>query len=51
MSEEKNVQKKKELHAFLFLTAVVMPAIAVAIVGTYGLLIWFYQLLMGPPTG
>ena len=51
MSDETNDQKKKELHAFLFLTAVIMPAIAVAIVGSYGLLIWLYQLLMGPPTG
>ena len=51
MTDETNVQKKKELNAFLFLTAVIMPAIAVAIVGSYGLLIWLYQLLMGPPTG
>lgn len=51
MTEEKNIQKNKELHAFLFLTAVLAPLMAVAIVGGYGLLIWLYQLFMGPPTG
>jgi periplasmic nitrate reductase NapE len=50
MSEE-NIQKKKERHAFLFLTAVVAPLFAVAIVGGYGLIIWLYQMLMGPPAG
>jgi nitrate reductase NapE len=51
MSNETNTQKKKELHAFLFLTAVIAPLLAVAIVGGYGLLIWLYQLFTGPPVG
>lgn len=51
MSSEMNVQKKKELHAFLLLTGVIAPLMAVAIVGGYGLLIWLYQLFMGPPAG
>ncbi len=46
-----NGQKSKELHAFLFLTAVVAPLMSVAIVGGYGLLIWLYQLFTGPPIG
>ncbi|HEY5703003.1 MAG TPA: periplasmic nitrate reductase, NapE protein [Gammaproteobacteria bacterium] len=50
MSDEKTEQKK-ELYAFLFLTGVIAPAMAVAIVGGYGLLTWLYQLFMGPPTG
>jgi periplasmic nitrate reductase NapE len=43
--------KGQELKAFLFLTAVMVPALAVAIVGTYGLVIWIYQVFAGPPTG
>lgn len=50
MSDDMSVQKKKELQAFLFLTAVVAPLLAVAIVGGYGLLIWMYQLFAGPPS-
>ena len=51
MSDETNDQKKKELQAFFFLTAVVAPILAVAVVGGYGLLIWIYQMLAGPPVG
>ena len=51
MTNEVNDQKTKERHAFLFLTAVVAPFFAVAIVGGYGLLIWLYQLFTGPPNG
>jgi nitrate reductase NapE len=38
-----------EIFAFLFLTAVVMPALAVATVGSYGLAVWIYQMVAGPP--
>jgi nitrate reductase NapE len=38
-----------EIVAFFFLTAVLMPALAVATVGTYGLVVWVYQMLAGPP--
>lgn len=51
MSEDMPIQKKKELHAFLFLTMVVAPALAVATVGGYGLLIWLYQMFVGLPAG
>jgi nitrate reductase NapE len=37
------------IFAFLFLTAVLMPAFAVATVGSYGLAVWVYQMLAGPP--
>jgi len=40
---------KMEVIAFLFLTAVLMPALAVATVGTYGLVVWIYQMFTGPP--
>ncbi|NKB35739.1 MAG: periplasmic nitrate reductase, NapE protein [Gammaproteobacteria bacterium] len=49
MSSDDSQQKKKEMHAFLFLTVIVAPLMAVAIVGGYGLLIWLYQLISGPP--
>jgi len=38
-----------EIYAFLIVTAVLMPAIAVATVGTYGLAVWGYQIVAGPP--
>ncbi|MEQ8289547.1 MAG: periplasmic nitrate reductase, NapE protein [Gammaproteobacteria bacterium] len=51
MTEDSKVQQKKELRAFLFLTVVLAPLLAVAIVGGYGLLVWLYQMFAGPPTG
>lgn len=43
--------KKLELNAFLFLTVVLAPLVSVMLVGGFGLLIWLYQLIAGPPTG
>ena len=40
---------RMEIFAFLFLTAVLMPALAVATVGSYGLAVWIYQVVTGPP--
>lgn len=42
-------RKRKELGSFLFLTVFLAPAVAVAVVGGYGFLVWMYQLLAGPP--
>ncbi|MBR0694096.1 periplasmic nitrate reductase, NapE protein [Bradyrhizobium lablabi] len=42
-------RRRMEIIAFLFLTAVVMPALAVATVGSYGLAVWIYQMIAGPP--
>lgn len=42
--------RSSELKAFLFLTVVMAPALAGIIIGAYGLLVWIYQLFMGPPT-
>jgi periplasmic nitrate reductase NapE len=42
-------RKRMEIFAFLFLTAVLLPAFAVATVGSYGLTVWVYQMLAGPP--
>lgn len=42
-------RRRMEIFAFLFLTAVFMPALAVATVGSYGLVVWVYQMIAGPP--
>ena len=42
--------KTSELKAFLFLTVVMAPLLAGVVIGTYGLLVWIYQMFMGPPT-
>ena len=42
-------RRRMEIFAFLFLTAVMMPAFTVAAVGSYGLAVWIYQMAAGPP--
>ena len=42
-------RRRMEIFAFLFLTAVLMPALAVATVGAFGLSVWVYQMVVGPP--
>lgn len=42
--------RRLELSGFVFLTVILAPVVAVAIVAGYGLLIWTYQLIQGPPT-
>jgi len=42
-------RRRMEIFAFLFLTAFLMPALAVATVGTWGLTVWIYQMINGPP--
>ena len=42
-------RRRMEIFAFLFLTAVLMPALAVATVGGYGFAVWAYQMIAGPP--
>ena len=39
----------EELRAFLFLTVVLAPVLAVMIVGGYGFLVWMYEVVTGPP--
>jgi nitrate reductase NapE len=46
---ERPRRRRMEIFAFLFLTAVVMPALTVATVGSYGLAVWIYQMVAGPP--
>lgn len=42
-------QRRLEIYAFLIVTALLMPALAVATVGTYGLSVWIFQAIHGPP--
>lgn len=50
MSEiDERAEKREERNGFLFLTIFMAPAIAVALVGGLGFLIWMYQLFAGPP--
>lgn len=51
MSAQPISRRRQELIVFLLFTVLVAPVLAVAIVGGYGLAIWMYQLLSGPPTG
>jgi periplasmic nitrate reductase NapE len=41
--------RRRELLAFLFLTVVLAPVLAVAVVGGYGFLVWIFQMIYGPP--
>lgn len=44
--------KTQEMRAFLFLTIVTAPVLAVMVVGGYGFFIWMYQLVTGSlPSG
>ncbi len=43
--------RTRETRVFVFLTVVLAPALAVALVGAYGLFIWLSQMLIGPPRG
>jgi len=45
------ITRTREIRVFVFLTVVLAPALAVMIVGSYGLAIWLYQMWAGPPTG
>ena len=42
-------KRRMEIYAFLIVTALVMPGLAVATVGTFGLAVWIYQTIYGPP--
>lgn len=44
------VEKRRELAVFIFLTFVLAPILAVIIVAGYGFAVWMYQLIAGPPS-
>jgi nitrate reductase NapE len=41
--------KAAELRAFLLLSVVMAPVLAVLVVSGYGFLVWMVQLIAGPP--
>lgn len=41
--------RSQELKSFLFLSVVMAPILAGAIVAGYGFLVWMYQVIAGPP--
>lgn len=41
--------RRRELRAFLFLTVVLFPLLAVGIVSGFGFLVWIWQIFNGPP--
>ena len=43
--------RRDELRSFLFLTICMAPIVTVILVAVYGFVIWFYQMLAGPPSG
>lgn len=49
MEEEASFTKAQELRSFLFLSVVMAPVIAGAVVAGYGFVVWMLQLVVGPP--
>lgn len=45
------VTRAEEIKAFLLLTAIVAPLLAIGIVAGYGFFVWMYQLLTGTLPG
>ena len=41
--------KRGERRVFIFIAVFLFPALSFILVGGYGLLIWLFQLLFGPP--
>ncbi|MFC4308185.1 periplasmic nitrate reductase, NapE protein [Steroidobacter flavus] len=44
------VEKRRELAVFIFLTFIVAPILSVLIVAGYGFAVWMVQLIAGPPS-
>lgn len=48
-TNERPRRRRMEVFAFLFLTVILVPGAAVATVGGFGLAVWVYQMVAGPP--
>ena len=44
------LRRRSELGVFLALAVVLAPLISIAAVGSYGLAVWMYQMVAGPPS-
>jgi nitrate reductase NapE len=49
MTEDPKQRRTEEWRTWVFLTVVMAPVLAVAVVSSYGFTVWMYQLLTGPP--
>jgi periplasmic nitrate reductase NapE len=50
MSQEDAKQRRsEEFRTWIFLTVVMAPVLAVAVVSGYGFIVWMVQTLTGPP--
>ena len=49
-AENEPQRKTEEFRTWLFLSLVMAPVLAVLIVSTFGFIVWFYQLIAGPPS-
>jgi nitrate reductase NapE len=47
--DETQRRRTEEFRSWLFLTVVMAPVLAVAIVSGYGFVVWMLQLVSGPP--
>jgi nitrate reductase NapE len=48
-SPDAALRRTEELRSVVFLTVVMVPVLAVAVVVGYGFLVWMFQLIAGPP--
>jgi periplasmic nitrate reductase NapE len=44
------VEQRRELAVFVFLTFILAPFLAVITVAGYGFFVWMYQIIAGPPS-
>ncbi|MGF6176214.1 periplasmic nitrate reductase, NapE protein [Ensifer sp. 4252] len=47
--QEPRSRRRQELLTFLVLAFGIWPIVAVGTVASYGFLVWFYQMIFGPP--
>ena len=50
MMQDEQQRRTEEWRTWVFLTVVLAPVLAVAVVGSFGLAVWIYQIFSGPPT-
>ena len=49
-TERGDQRKTEEFRTWLFLALVMAPVLAVLVVSGFGFIVWFYQLIAGPPS-
>ncbi len=46
---EAQAERRRERNAFLFLTVLLAPILAIGIVAGWGFVVWAFQVMAGPP--